>query len=199
MKPAPASVTAVNSPSASIGAQAELTLHPATPDDDAFLCEVFVSTRREEFMRSGWPLERVEAFLREQSRLQQTYYREHYPQGRFDVVALDGQPVGRLYHAWRPAQLGDEARVIDIALLPARRGAGLGTRLMHAVVAEAAAQNLPVSLSVEPDNPVQSLYRRLGFRKTGSSGVYDSMRRDAAPFALPAESLSALTRDITTA
>ncbi|WP_414439328.1 N-acetyltransferase family protein [Burkholderia sp. 22PA0106] len=176
-----------------------MTLHAATPDDDAFLSEVFVSTRREEFKRTGWPPERIDAFLHEQSRLQQTYYREHYPHGCFDVVALDGQPVGRLYHAWRPAQLGDEVRVIDIALLPARRGAGLGTRLMHAVVAEAAAQGLPVSLSVEPDNPVQSLYQRLGFQKTGSTGVYDLMRREAAPFDRPAEALASLRRVTTPA
>lgn len=143
-------------------------------------------------MRTGWPLDQVEALLHDQSRLQQASYREHYPQGRFDVVALDGQPVGRLYHAWRPPQLGDEVRVIDIALLPAWRGAGLGTRLMHALLASAAAERLPVSLHVETANPVQRLYARLGFVKIGSSGIYDLMYRKAAPFDLPATRLEML-------
>jgi ribosomal protein S18 acetylase RimI-like enzyme len=197
MNPAPVSVNKSNSPPANICAQAEVTLHAATPDDDAFLREVFASTRREEFMRTGWPREQVEALLHDQSRLQQTYYREHYPQGRFDMVALDGQPVGRLYHAWRPAQLGDEVRVIDIALLPAWRGAGLGTRLMHALIAGAAAEGLPVSLHVEAANTVQRLYARLGFVKIGSSGIYDLMRREAAPFNLPAPPLETLRREPT--
>ncbi|MBN3725433.1 GNAT family N-acetyltransferase [Burkholderia sp. Ac-20379] len=195
MNPVPASVSAWNSSPANICAQGELTLHAATPDDDAFLREVFVSTRREEFMRTGWPLEQVEALLHDQSRLQQAYYRQHYPLGRFDVVALDGQPVGRLYHAWRPAQLGDEVRVIDIALLPAWRGAGLGTRLMHALLAGAAAEGLPVSLHVEAENPVQRLYARLGFVKIGSSEIYDLMRREAAPFDMPAAPLETLRRE----
>ncbi|KVM72117.1 MULTISPECIES: GNAT family N-acetyltransferase [Burkholderia] len=167
-------------------ANAELTAQASSAEDQAFLHEVFVQTRREEFMRTGWGIERVEAFLHEQSRMQDRYYRQHYRQGRFDVVRLDGEPVGRLYHAWRPEQLGEEARVIDIALLPAWRGRGIGTRLMQAVTAEADRQGLPVSLQVEVDNPVQALYRRLGFSKIGNSGIYDTMRRECGAGDLPA-------------
>ncbi|MBU9166601.1 MULTISPECIES: GNAT family N-acetyltransferase [Burkholderia] len=179
---------------ASIHANAELTVQASTAEDQAFLHAVFVTTRREEFMRTGWPSERVEAFLHEQSRMQDRYYRQHYGQGRFDVVRLDGEPIGRLYHAWRPEQLGEEARVIDIALLPAWRGRGIGTRLMQAVVAEADRQGLPVSLQVEVDNPVQALYRRLGFSKIGNSGIYDTMRRECGAGDLPAS--AAATRPL---
>ncbi|MBI0329756.1 GNAT family N-acetyltransferase [Burkholderia plantarii] len=176
-------------------ANADLSLRAATDADLAFLREVFISTRREEFMRTGWGPERVDAFLSEQFGLQHKYYQEHYRQGCFDVVSLAGRPVGRLYHAWRPRQLGDEVRVIDISLLTEWRGRGIGTRLMHAVIAEAVMQGLPVSLNVEADNPVQRLYRRLGFVKTGSGGVYETMRRDAARFDFPATPLTALRRD----
>jgi ribosomal protein S18 acetylase RimI-like enzyme len=37
-------------------------------------------------------------------------------------------------------------------------------------------------LYVETDNPVQELYRRLGFEAVGENGVYLQMRRPAAPF-----------------
>ncbi|ACR31638.1 GNAT family N-acetyltransferase [Burkholderia glumae] len=191
------SVPVPQPPAAALRADAELTLRAATQADLSWLCEVFTSTRREEFMRTGWEPERVEAFLREQFQLQHQYYHDHYRQGCFDVVSFRGTAVGRLYHAWRPRQLGDEVRVIDIALLPAWRGRGIGTRLMHAVIAEAVQQGLPVSLNVEADNPVQRLYRRLGFVKVASGGVYDTMRREAVPFDLPATALSRLRQATT--
>jgi len=72
--------------------------------------------------------------------------------------------------------------LIDIALLPAYRGAGIGTRLMHAIVAEAARKRIPMQLYVEFNNPVRALYRRLGFMPAGENGVYEMMRRDALPF-----------------
>jgi ribosomal protein S18 acetylase RimI-like enzyme len=87
--------------------------------------------------------------------------------------------IGRLYHDWH----GDEARLIDIALLPAYRGAGIGTRLLHAFVAQAVAGAMPIVLYVEMNNPVQALYRRLGFESVGENGVYLKMRRPAAAFA----------------
>ncbi len=191
----PAPVSIDNSRLANICADGELTLHAASDQDEAFLTEVFVSTRREEFARTGWAPAQIDTFLRDQSRLQHTYYHAHYRQGRFDVVSFGGEPVGRLYHAWRPQQLGDEVRVIDIALLPDWRGRGIGTRLMHALVAEAQAGQLPVSLHVEAENPVQRLYARLGFVKIGTSGVYDMMRRDTAPFHAATELLSSLRRE----
>jgi ribosomal protein S18 acetylase RimI-like enzyme len=59
---------------------------------------------------------------------------------------------------------------MDIALLPAYRGQGIGTRLLDALLAQA--QGAPVTLHVEPLNPAQRLYRRLGFRLLEDRGVY---------------------------
>jgi ribosomal protein S18 acetylase RimI-like enzyme len=188
-------VPASENPLANICADPELTLRAALPADLAFLHEVFASTRREEFTRAGLGAEQVEALLWDQFQLQHRYYHEHYRQAHFEVIECDGAPVGRLYHAWRPHQLGDEVRVIDIALLPAWRGRGVGTRLLHALLASAAAEGLPVSLNVEANNPVQRLYQRLGFVKIGSSGIYDTMRREAARFDLPATPLARLRRE----
>ncbi|WP_233836204.1 GNAT family N-acetyltransferase [Paraburkholderia sp. ZP32-5] len=170
-----------------------VSLHAANDTDEAFLADVFISTRWDEFSRTGWEPQRIEAFLRQQFQFQHTYYHEHYPHACFDVVLAGAEPVGRLYHAWRPPQIGDEVRIIDIALLPAWRGKGIGTQLLHALIADAVREQLPVSLNVETDNPAQALYRRLGFvKQSGGSGVYDLMRRECAPFDAPAVSLAAL-------
>ncbi|WP_206951256.1 GNAT family N-acetyltransferase [Trinickia acidisoli] len=154
-----------------------LCLRPANDSDRAFLYGVFESTRAEEFAKTGWGPERVAALLAEQFSMQDTYYRRHYPHGRFDVIMLGETAVGRLYHDWH----GSEARLIDIALLPVHRGAGLGTRLLRAFVAQAVSRGLSIVLYVEVDNRVQALYRRLGFETIGESGVYLQMRRPAVP------------------
>lgn len=155
-----------------------LHIRPADDRDRPFLQTVFESTRIDEFARTGWSAERIAALLAEQFSMQDAYYRQHYPRCRFDVVMLGGNRIGRLYHHWH----GSEARLIDIALLPAHRGGGIGTRLTRAFIAQAAARAMPVVLYVEMSNPVQGLYRRLGFEPVGENGVYVQMRRPVLPF-----------------
>lgn len=72
--------------------------------------------------------------------------------------------------------------MIDVALLPRYRGAGIGRRLVSAFVAQAARQAMPAVLYVEMGNPVLALYRKLGFEPIGENGVYLQMRRPAMPF-----------------
>jgi ribosomal protein S18 acetylase RimI-like enzyme len=167
-----------------------LRLRSAHERDRAFLSDVFKSTRADEFAQTGWSPERIDALLAQQFTVQDTYYRRHYPHGRFDVVMLEEHAVGRFYHDW----LGGEARLIDIALLPRYRGAGIGRRLVSAFVAHAARSALPAVLYVETNNPVQALYRRLGFETVGENGVYLQMRRPVMPvqdeYAMPVRGLA---------
>ncbi|MGN7981093.1 GNAT family N-acetyltransferase [Burkholderia sp. 22313] len=155
-----------------------LYLRPAQESDRAFLRTVFESTRIDEFVQAGLSADRIAVLLVEQFSMQDKYYRAHYPHCRFDVVMLGEHAIGRLYHDWR----GSEVRMIDIALLPAHRGAGVGTRLVQAIVSQAAACAMPVVLYVEMNNPVRALYRRCGFEQTGENGIYLQMTRPAAPF-----------------
>ncbi|MDY3558514.1 GNAT family N-acetyltransferase [Gemmata sp. JC673] len=150
-----------------------VTLRPVVPADAEFLYRVYASTRYDELAPAGWPPERVESFLRMQFRTQDAHYREHFGRAAFDVIVCDDEPVGRFYVDHR----ADEIRVVDIALLPAFRGLGVGTRLLTGLLAEAAAANKPVRVHVEANNPAQRLYRRLGFVWTGTTGVYDLLER----------------------
>jgi ribosomal protein S18 acetylase RimI-like enzyme len=88
------------------------------------------------------------------------------------LVLHGGAPVGRLYLS----RWAREHRIVDIALLPEYRGAGLGTALLRDLLDEGAAAGKAVTIHVEKFNPALTLYRRLGFVAAGEEGAYDLMR-----------------------
>ena len=91
----------------------------------------------------------------------------------FDVVLVDGEPVGRLY-----VHRGEtEIRVVDIALLPEYRGSGIGKSLLRKLLAEADAATKSVTVHVERFNPALRLYERLGFHEIADHGVYLLLER----------------------
>jgi ribosomal protein S18 acetylase RimI-like enzyme len=155
---------------------ARIELRPARDDDADFLRAVYGSTREEELAPTGWTREQKESFIAQQFHAQDTYYKQHYEPATYDVVLVDGVSAGRLYVArWE-----GEIRIMDVALLPAFRGRGVGERLLRALLDEGDAAGKPVSIHVEQSNPAMSLYRRLGFEPVEERGVYVLMRRPPA-------------------
>ena len=155
-----------------------VTLRPATPDDAPFLLAVYASTREEELaLAVGWPDEQKAAFVAAQFQAQDAYYREHYTDATYEVVLVDGEPAGRRY----VARWADEIRVMDIALLPAYRGGGVGTALLRELVDEAVAAGKKLSIHVEKMNRARELYERLGFVEAADKGVYVLLERLPEP------------------
>ena len=147
-----------------------LVLRPATEADREFLLALYAGTRAD-LAAVPWPEGQLEALLRMQFDAQDADYRRSYPDASFDVVELDGVPVGRLY-----VDRGAETvRVVDISLLPEQRGRGLGARLLSAVLEEAAQTGRTVALQVEPGNPAARLYDRLGFAPLREDGLRTTM------------------------
>jgi len=137
-----------------------ITLRPETAEDDDFLRALYASTRAHEMAVTGWTAAQQDVFLRSQFDLQRHHYRAHYPSAAFDIILLDAVPVGRIYVHRAP----DAIRLMDVALVPAARGNGIGTRLVERLLAAAAESNAAVTLNVEPYNPARRLYERFGFR-----------------------------------
>lgn len=151
-----------------------VALRASRPDDVPFLRRVYAETRREELAPVPWTEDQRDAFLRQQFDAQDAYYREHYDGATFDVIEVAGEPAGRLY----AARWDDEIRVMDIALLPEFRGAGIGTALLGDLLDEAAESGRSVSIHVERNNPALRLYERLGFSYAGEHGIYLLLRAE---------------------
>jgi ribosomal protein S18 acetylase RimI-like enzyme len=143
-------------------------LRPVTPGDNAFLASVYASTRAGEMAIVPWSDEQKEAFVAQQFAAQSAHYATHYPHMSADVVVVDGEPAGRLLvDRW-----DREIRIVDISLLPAFRGRGIGSTLLQELMAEAAESERSLSIHVERNNAALRLYERLGFEPAGDEGVY---------------------------
>ncbi|HEX8216822.1 MAG TPA: GNAT family N-acetyltransferase [Allosphingosinicella sp.] len=143
----------------------------ATDGDEPFLAEVYYSTRREEVAQAGWPAEQQEAFLKHQHEAQHAHYKKGYGAAEWLVIERGGEGIGRLYLLEGAAEL----RIVDIALIPEARRAGLGEAILRDVCEDVASRGKIVTIHVEKFNPARRLYERLGFVPVEEKGVYDLM------------------------
>jgi ribosomal protein S18 acetylase RimI-like enzyme len=141
-----------------------LSLRPVSPADDAFLFELYASTRSD-IASLGLSGAQRDMLLRVQWMAQRHGYQTRHPHGEHQLVQVDGRPAGRLWVAREPGEL----RLVDISLLPVHRGAGVGTELLRELQQEAAAADKPLRLSVTRENPAQRLYARLGFTRVAGA------------------------------
>jgi ribosomal protein S18 acetylase RimI-like enzyme len=151
-----------------------LRFRPVAEADLAFVYALYAQVRAAELAAVPWPQEAKDAFLAEQAALQHRHYVANYPGADLLVIEDRSGPIGRVYVYRSPAEI----RIMDIALLPDRRNRGIGTGLLNEILAEARATGSRVTLHVEPDNPAQRLYHRLGFRLIEHRGVYDFLGWD---------------------
>ena len=154
-----------------------ITLRPATEADYDFMRLLYHSTRAEEMKQFPFTEEQKVAFLNSQFAAQSQHYADHYPTCERRIILRDDNAVGRFYvDRWR-----DQIRIVDIALVPEARGAGIGGALVREVLDEGAAAGKPVTIHVEAYNPALRLYQRLGFKSIGTNGVYHLMEWRDAP------------------
>ena len=119
-----------------------------------------------------WDEAQKEWFLHMQFDLQTRSYAQAFPEADCQVILRDGEPIGRLMVDRTP----DQILLVDIALLPEHRNAGIGTALVTMVLNEAASAGKPVVLHVEKHNRARFLYERLGFSTSEWNDVYLEMR-----------------------
>src|SRR5260370_24411434 len=143
-------------------------LRAATSEAEQLLRAVYAGTRAEELARVPWSDEQKCAFTDMQLAAQDADYRRNYPDARYSIIEVQGVPVGRLY----VDRYKKEIRIIDIALLPEHRRAGIGTKLLRELQDEARTAGKALTIHVEKFNPALNLYHRLAFQQIEDKGVY---------------------------
>ncbi|MDQ6434868.1 GNAT family N-acetyltransferase [Mesorhizobium sp. LHD-90] len=150
----------------------KLRLRPERERDQKFRFELFCNSRPPEWRMAGFDPSLLRQIMRQQFEAQTVSYRAQFPRARFDIIELDGAPVGRIV-VNRP---GAVVHIIDQAVVPELRGRGIGTCVMENLMEEAAEGGISVRLKVASDNdPSMRLYLRLGFAVIDRTEMYVEM------------------------
>lgn len=146
---------------------AAYALRPVQEDDEQLLLEIYASSRADEMALVPWDKATQDAFLRSQFSAQRTHYLKYFPHAAHHMILVNEQAVGRLY----VDRSQDKIHILDVTLLPQRRGHGIGTQILLDLMKEAEHKNQSCSIYVESFNRSLGLFQRLGFVKTDESGV----------------------------
>jgi ribosomal protein S18 acetylase RimI-like enzyme len=146
-----------------------LTLRPEREEDQAFRYRLFCQSRPPEWDMVQIDPQAREHLMRHQFEAQTKGYRIQFPKARFDIIELDGEPIGRIVVDRPP----DMIHLVDQAIVPARRNKGLGTTIMRTLMDEVRGRALPLRLMVGSSNdPSLRLYLRLGFVPIATTPMY---------------------------
>jgi GNAT superfamily N-acetyltransferase len=150
----------------------ELTLRPVTKEDEPFLVDLYASTRDAELSQAEWPAGQREIFVRWQFDMQRREYDARFPDARYQLIIIDGEPAGRIWVGEDKEQI----RLLDIALLPQFQKRGAGTVLLGELMKEAArAGKFLRHMVFVLNNDAHRFYERLGFLIIEDLGAYKHM------------------------
>jgi len=148
-----------------------LTLRPAAAADRALQLQLFASAR-EHLLRLPMASAQIAQFIEQQFQLQQAHYARQWPHAKNWIVQCAGRDIGYL----TLSHSEDSLHIVDIALDPGARGKGYGTAILRALQAAAEQRCIPLSLSVDRQNPrAKNLYQALGFQISGTSTTHQAM------------------------
>ncbi len=149
-----------------------LTLRTEAEADIPFLLSLYAASRAEELAVVPWTAEQKQAFLEQQFLAQRSHYYQHYQGAAFDLILLEGTPVGRLY-----VHRSSEIRLMDIIVASAYQQRGIAKWCFEQLFLEAQATGMDITLHVEMNNHARDWYKRMGFTEleTEATGVYAKM------------------------
>lgn len=150
-------------------------MRPAAADDEPLLRAVFAQSSREALLAGGLAEREVELLLESQHRAWVAQLRSEYPDAGHGVVEVDGVPVGRIVVDRRPGEI----RVVDVTLLAASRGLGIGSDVLRLLQAEAGASGQLLGLRVPRGGAAERLCTRLGFREAVADETHVEMAWEA--------------------
>jgi GNAT superfamily N-acetyltransferase len=115
----------------------------------------------------------VEAHWSWNDEFQLGLHQQRWSERPWFVMELEGVPIGTV----SIERHEDHIRFGEFYLLPSHQRCGIGSAVLHRILAQADEHHLPVALEYLKWNPVGSLYRRHGFVVVGESEIHYFMRR----------------------
>ena len=150
-------------------------------DDDEFLFQLYASTREWEMAHAIMSEGDKDHFLRGQFKLQSQSYATNFIGAVHRIIQLDKLDIGRLI----VNRADDHLRIIDLSILSAYRGRGIGTDILRSLLNEAHGGKVPARLHVIKDSPAMRLYTRHGFVPINDRGHYFEMEWSSARLQQP--------------
>ncbi|HEY5328790.1 MAG TPA: GNAT family N-acetyltransferase [Acidobacteriaceae bacterium] len=138
-------------------------LRPALWEDNPFLEALYADVHGSELASLSLPAPALAQLVALRFKAERMAFAAQFPDSDHNVIWIRGHRIGRIILNEAPAEI----QLIDLALLALFRGAGVGTGILEQLQAHAAERNLPLRLSVHPQNPATRLFHRLGFINIG--------------------------------
>jgi ribosomal protein S18 acetylase RimI-like enzyme len=136
-----------------------VTRRPATGADTPIAREAHHGAYREPVTRQ---------FGRWDEAQQDVFFARDWADAVFEVLEVDGVPCGYACIEERD----EDFHVREIVVHPNFQGRGIGTAVLRETQERARARGVPVVLGTFLTNRAVGLYRRLGFRETGSTDIH---------------------------
>jgi ribosomal protein S18 acetylase RimI-like enzyme len=161
-----------------------ITVRRVTPEDRDFLFGLYCAARAEDFSLLALPKDQKQQLILMQFTAQQNAYRAQFPGSDYVIVMQNDRPVGRIWIA----EMEQEFHLVDIALLPEARNAGIGALLIRQLQTEARRAGKAVRSTVFRFNSGSlRFHERLGFRISAEDPVqyYMEWRPGDSPLVAP--------------
>jgi ribosomal protein S18 acetylase RimI-like enzyme len=146
------------------------------PDDEAFLIELYYTTR-DDIQMTPLDEEQKKNLSLMQYLAQKQHYTTYYHNWRHEIILFDGEPVGRIW----TARYETEIIGIDLSIMPEYRNLRIGTELLEDLFREATESNRVFNIHVLKSNDkALRLYERLNCKFTGETPTHFKMQWRAA-------------------
>lgn len=140
-----------------------ISFRPAIPKDFDY-CERLYFVEMETIIRE----------LKLDLQAQAASFRRQWDLADVRIIRLDGTDIGWLQSTQRDSTLF----LAQLFVAGSFQRRGIGTEVMHRLIAAANEAGQPMTLEVVKINPAKRLYDRLGFRTTGEDDRKYHMRRE---------------------
>ncbi|MES2945427.1 MAG: GNAT family N-acetyltransferase [Pseudomonadota bacterium] len=167
-----------------------MVLRSVTPQDQAFVDALYASTR-DDLMPLGGDAGFLLQLIKMQQQTQMAGFALLFPGAVHQLIEITGlpgepaaspEPVGRVVVHSSPTDL----RLLDIAVMPGHRRAGIGKSVLLALQHSARAQGLGMSLAVSKTNhAARQLYLAHGFGVSSEDALFEQMSWQPTATALP--------------